>query len=387
FGGGFFSGVEAFFPPRIREFFSPRENRNRLTQVMLLKSLLQVSVGFQCSNMLTALPSAFLDRLLSAALLEDPEIRLFVLEILSSFIDRHGNRHKVSPGSAIGDVAVLKLKVEKCSRQDSVFMKKHGQQLFRHLFLVSKERDNGREHFRALFRLLVLLSLELANDDVIVDLVRLALALQELAQSPEEQLPPYNRCALLALGAAYLSLISQLLTVPPFFQHIQEVIQSRQKEAPFLLPEEVFGENPRVSGSLDQLGPEVFFWQSKISEILGSSGYSLERLSIPYVPQLTDEDRLSKRKSIGETISLQVEVESRNSPEREQRAPAEEITYETLKKAIVDSVAVEEQERERRRQVVEKFQKAPFEEIAAHCGARASLLRSKLNQIFEITIR
>ncbi|KAM4785218.1 protein EFR3 homolog B isoform 2-T3 [Cyanocitta cristata] len=366
---------------------SDGENRNRLTQVMLLKSLLQVSVGFQSSNMLTALPSAFLDRLLSAALLEDPEIRLFVLEILSSFIDRHGNRHKVSPGSAIGDVSVLKLKVEKCSRQDSVFMKKHGQQLFRHLFLVSKERDNGREHFRALFRLLVLLSLELASDDVIVDLVRLALALQELAQSPEEQLPPYNRCALLALGAAYLSLISQLLTVPPFFQHIQEVIQSRQKEAPFLLPEEVFGENPRVSGSLEQLGPEVFFWQSKISEILGSSGYSLERLSIPYVPQLTDEDRLSKRKSIGETISLQVEVESRNSPEREQRAPAEEITYETLKKAIVDSVAVEEQERERRRQVVEKFQKAPFEEIAAHCGARASLLRSKLNQIFEITIR
>lgn len=39
---------------------------------------------------------------------------------------------------------------------------------------------------------------------------------------------------------------------------------------------------------------------------------------------------------------------------------------------LVDSVAVEEQERERRRQVVEKFQKAPFEEIAAHCGARVS---------------
>lgn len=43
-----------------------------------------------------------------------------------------------------------------------------------------------------------------------------------------------------------------------------------------------------------------------------------------------------------------------------------------LPSASVDSVAVEEQERERRRQVVEKFQKAPFEEIAAHCGARVS---------------
>ena len=53
-------------------------------------------MGFQCSNMLTALPSAFLDRLLSAALMEDAEIRLFVLEILISFIDRHGNRQKFS---------------------------------------------------------------------------------------------------------------------------------------------------------------------------------------------------------------------------------------------------------------------------------------------------
>lgn len=41
-----------------------------------------------------------------------------------------------------------------------------------------------------------------------------------------------------------------------------------------------------------------------------------------------------------------------------------------LRLPLVDSVGMEEQERERRRQVVEKFQKAPFEEIAAHCGAR-----------------
>ncbi|KAK4825352.1 hypothetical protein QYF61_026871 [Mycteria americana] len=363
------------------------ENRNRLTQIMLLKSLLQVSVGFQCSNMLTALPSAFLDRLLSAALMEDAEIRLFVLEILISFIDRHGNRQKFSTISTISDISVLKLKVDKCSRQDTVFMKKHGQQLYRHIYLICKEESNVQAHYEALYSMLMLISIELANEEVVVDLIRLVLAVQEIAQINEDNLTAYNRCALFALGAAYLNLISQLTTVPTFCQHIHEVIQMRQKEAPYLLPEDVFVERPRLSKSLDRLGPEVFFWQSKISEVLGGSGYNSDRLSTPYIPQLTDEDRLSKRKSIGETISLQVEVESRNSPEREQRAPAEEITYETLKKAIVDSVAVEEQERERRRQVVEKFQKAPFEEIAAHCGARATLLQSKLNQIFEITIR
>nr|XP_045004944.1 protein EFR3 homolog B [Jaculus jaculus] len=363
------------------------ENRNRLTQTMLLKSLLQVSTGFQCSNMMSALPSNFLDRLLSTALMEDAEIRLFVLEILVSFIDRHGNRHKFSTISTLSDISVLKLKVDKCSRQDTVFMKKHSQQLYRHIYLSCKEETNIQKHYEALYSLLALISIELANEEVVVDLIRLVLAVQDVAQVNEENLPAYNRCALYALGAAYLNLISQLTTVPAFCQHIHEVIETRKKEAPYMLPEDVFVERPRLSQNLDGVVIEFLFRQSKISEVLGGSGYNSDRLCLPYIPQLTDEDRLSKRKSIGETISLQVEVESRNSPEKEERVPAEEITYETLKKAIVDSVAVEEQERERRRQVVEKFQKAPFEEIAAHCGARASLLQSKLNQIFEITIR
>nr|XP_033795817.1 protein EFR3 homolog B isoform X1 [Geotrypetes seraphini]XP_033795820.1 protein EFR3 homolog B isoform X1 [Geotrypetes seraphini] len=364
-----------------------RDIRKRLIQMMLLKSLLQVTIGFQCRNMLTALPTSFLDPLLSAALMEDAEIRLFILEILLSLIDRHGNRHKFSTIRLIDDISVLNLKVDKCSREDTLFMKKHSQQLYRHIYLSCNEPTNIHPHYEALYGMLATISIELANEEVVVDLIRLVLAVQDLALNNEDNLSVYNRCALYALSAAYLNLISQLTTLPAFCQHINEVIEVRQKKASYLLPEEVFVEKPRVSKDVDNLEMEVVFLQSKISEVLGGSGYNSDRLNTPYVPQLTDEDRLSKRKSIGDTISLQIEVESRNSPEREERAPAEEITFETLKKAIVDSVAVEEQERERRRQVVEKFQKAPFEEIAAHCGARATLLQSKLNQIFEITIR
>uniref|UniRef100_A0A3B3RSJ2 EFR3 homolog B n=1 Tax=Paramormyrops kingsleyae TaxID=1676925 RepID=A0A3B3RSJ2_9TELE len=355
---------------------------SRMIQVMLLKSLLQVTTGFQTTNMLTALPTSFLDPLLAFTLLEDAEIRLLVLEILLSLIDRHDNWPKFSSISIFSDISVLKLRVDKCSRQDNLFMKKHSQQLYRHIFLACKEDSSTQPHFEALYALLALISVELANEEVVVDLIRLALALQDLALANEETLPAYNRCAVLALSAAYLNLISQLTTVPAFCQHVQEVIEMRQKEVPFFLPEDVFVENPRSNFSGD-----VLFLQSKITGVLGGSGYNTDRLATPYIPQLTDEDRLSKRKSVGETISLQVEVESRNSPEKEERTPAEEITFETLKNAIVDSVGMEEQERERRRQVVEKFQKAPFEEIAAHCGARATLLQSKLNQIFEITIR
>uniref|UniRef100_A0A8C9SE50 EFR3 homolog B n=1 Tax=Scleropages formosus TaxID=113540 RepID=A0A8C9SE50_SCLFO len=331
---------------------------NRMIQVMLLKSLLQVTTGFQTTNMLTALPSSFLDPLLAFTLMEDAEIRLLVLEILVSLIDRHDNWPKFTSISIISDIAVLKLKVDKCSRQDNLFMKKHAQQLYRHIFLACKEESSSQPHFEALYALLALLSIELANEEVVVDLIRLALALQDLALANEETLPIYNRCAIHALSASYLNLICQLTTVPAFCQHVQEVINLHVWITEYLRHLSL-----RIPKTLEKLEGHVLFLQSKITEVLGGSGYNTDRLATPYVPLPTDEDRLSKRKSIGETISLQVEVESRNT---------EEITFETLKNAIVDSVGMEEQERERRRQVVEKFQKAPFEEIAAHCGARVS---------------
>ncbi|XP_056332858.1 protein EFR3 homolog B isoform X1 [Danio aesculapii] len=359
---------------------------SRMIQIMLLKSLLQVTAGFQSNNILTALPTSFLDPLLSFTLMEDAEIRLLVLDILISIIDRHDNRHKFYPVRIISDISVLKLKVDKCSRQDNLFMKKHSHRLYRHIYLACKEDSSVQRHFESLHTLLGLICVELANEEVVVDLTRLALALQDLALT-DETLPVYTRCAIHALSAAYLNLISQLTTVPTFCQHIHEVIESRKKLIPFLLPEDVLVESPKIPEKLEKVEGEMLFAQAKIAEMLGGSGYNTERLATAYIPQITDEDRLSKRKSIGDTVSLQLEMESRNSPEKEQRSTAEQITFETLKQAIVDSVNVEELERERRRQVVERFQTAPFEEIAAHCGARSSLLQSKLNQIFEITIR
>ncbi|KAA0711292.1 Protein EFR3 -like protein B [Triplophysa tibetana] len=359
---------------------------SRMIQIMLLKSLLQVTAGFKSTNILTALPTSFLDPLLSFTLMEDAEIRLLVLDILISIIDRHDNRHKFSPVRIISDISVLKLKVDKCSRQDNLFMKKHSQRLYRHIYLACKEESSSLWHFESKFTLLALMCVELANEEVVGDLIRLALALQDLALF-DDALPVYNRCAIHALSAAYLNLISQLTTVPTFCQHVHEVIESRKKEHSFLLPEDVLTETSNIPEKLEKVEGEVLFVQAKIAEMLGGSGYNTERLATPYIPQISDEDRLSKRKSIGDTVSLQLEMESRQSPEKEQRSTAEQITFETLKQAIVDSVNVEELEKERRRQVVERFQNAPFEEIAAHCGARASLLQSKLNQIFEITIR
>lgn len=43
----------------------------------------------------------------------------------------------------------------------------------------------------------------------------------------------------------------------------------------------------RLPSSLEKLEGEVLFLQSKITEVLGGSGYNTDRLATPYVPQYT----------------------------------------------------------------------------------------------------
>lgn len=54
----------------------------------------------------------------------------------------------------------------------------HAQRLYRHVYLACKEESSGRGHYQALFTLLAVLTVELATEEVVVDLIRLVLALQ-----------------------------------------------------------------------------------------------------------------------------------------------------------------------------------------------------------------
>ncbi|XP_073769780.1 protein EFR3 homolog A isoform X5 [Danio rerio] len=351
-------------------------------QAMLLSSLIMVTSGFKCKTMGAGLPAAFLEPLCSISLMEDSELRQLVLEILHNIIDRHDNRAKLRGIRIIPNVAALKFKREKICKEDVVFMKKHGQQLYRHIYLGCKEEDNLQKNFELLFTALALITIELANEEVVIDLMRLSIALQDMALVNEENMPMFIRCGIMALVAAYLNFLSQMIANPPFCQHVSKVIELRSLDAPYLLPEHIFREKCVLPDSLDREDNALYFQTADLAEAMTVPGYNVERLSIPYIPQVTD--RMPRRKSFVDTISLQVDIISNSVPDQSQLA--EEITFETLKKAI-DTTGLEEQERERRRQVMEKFQKAPFEEIAAHCESKANMLHDRLAQIFELTIR
>ncbi|XP_053103810.1 protein EFR3 homolog A isoform X6 [Hemicordylus capensis] len=356
----------------------------RRIQIMLLRSLLMVTSGYNARSIATALSVPFLDPLLSSSLMEDCELRQLVLEVLHNLIDRHDNRAKLRGIRIIPDVSDLKIKRDKISRQDVSFMKKHGQQLYRHVYLGCKEEDNVHKNFELLYTSLALITIELANEEVVTDLIRLAIALQDVAILNEDNLPMFNRCSIMALVAAYLNFLSQMIAVPAFCQHISKVIETRTVEAPYFLPETIFRDKCSLPKTLDKDDKNLFFLTHKIAESLGGSGYSVERLSVPYVPQVTDEDRMSRRKSIVDTVSIQVDILSGNGTE-DKVNNTEEITFESLKKAI-DNAGIDEQ-KEKQRLVIEKFQKAPFEEIAAQCESKANLLHDRLAQILELTIR
>uniref|UniRef100_A0A8C7Z6G3 EFR3 homolog A (S. cerevisiae) n=1 Tax=Oryzias sinensis TaxID=183150 RepID=A0A8C7Z6G3_9TELE len=311
------------------------------------------------------------------------ELRQLVLEILHNIIDRHDNRAKLRGIRIIPNVAALKIKREKISKQDIAFMKKHGQQLYRHIYLGCKEEDNNHKNFELLFTTLAIVTIELANEEVVIDLIRLSIALQEMCLINEENMPMFIRCGIMASVAAYLNFLSQMIANPPFCQHVSKVIEMRSVEALFLLPEHIFKD--KLPESLDKEDKHLYFQTAEIAECLAGPGYNAERLSVPYIPQVTDEDRLTRRKSFVDTISLQVDIMPNSLPDKQSQL-AEEITFATLKKAI-DTTGLEEQEREKRRQLMEKFQKAPFEEIAAHCESKANMLHDRLAQIFELTIR
>ncbi|XP_053740467.1 protein EFR3 homolog B-like isoform X2 [Synchiropus splendidus] len=356
---------------------------SRMIQVMLLKSLLQVSQRYENSNLLVALPSSFLQPLLSFTLMEDPEIRLLVLFILTSLIDRHRNRHTLSFSVGL-TASSLKMKEDHSSRQDVLFMRKHAQHLYRHIYLACKEENNAQSHYEALFTLLAVITVELCNDEVLVDLIRVVLALQELALSKQEGFSTLNRCGVHALCAAFFRLLAQLGPPPPFQHYIRQVIDTRKGNSPYLLPD-VFSDSTKLPEEELKVDEACLFVQTQICEALAGSSYHthVERFNILYTPQLTDDERLTKRKSVGDIVSLQLDPQI--SPQLPRKPQMEQITFETLKNAI-DNRESEEEEVRKRRKLVEKFQTAPFEEIAAECGARASLLQSKLDHVFELII-
>ncbi|KAK7501482.1 hypothetical protein BaRGS_00007286 [Batillaria attramentaria] len=147
-------------------------------QINLLKTLLKVATKYKTVNMSNAFPPEFLHPLLRMSLMEDPGMRITVQDILHTLIDRHGNTEKLKRIELCADIASLELTVEKCSRQDILFMKKSGMQFYWHILENLQLESNRVDNLESLYCTMGLLAVEMGGDDILVDLYRLALDIQ-----------------------------------------------------------------------------------------------------------------------------------------------------------------------------------------------------------------
>ncbi|KAG9355878.1 hypothetical protein JZ751_000722 [Albula glossodonta] len=138
----------------------------------------------------------------------------------------------------------------------------------------------------------------------------------DMVLANEENMAMFIRCSIMALVAAYLNFLSQMIANPPFCQHVSKVgaaplyrrvskpgvtpysyyfceggampvLEMRNLEAPYLLPEHVFREKCPLPTTLEKDNRGWYFQTSEIAESLAGPGYNVDRLSVPYIPQVT----------------------------------------------------------------------------------------------------
>jgi len=77
-------------------------------------------------------PQSFLDLLLKILTAAENEICIIVLLILHTLLDKHNNGFKLS--TATLNICKSEICLEKCSRNDTIFIRKHAQDIYTSIY-------------------------------------------------------------------------------------------------------------------------------------------------------------------------------------------------------------------------------------------------------------
>lgn len=354
-----------------------------MLQTMLLKSLLKVATKYQTVSVPNALPVSFLDPLLKISLVEDPGIRRLVQEIFHTLLDRHDNLSKLKTVELFDETKVASLVIKKPQKPDLLFIKKNGPNIYWHLHENACFTNNKVDNFESIYITMVLLYLEISGDEVLLDLLRLVLEIQESAMSTA--IPVTHKCAMHALVAAFLSFLSQTSDYSSFASYVFQVIEERKRSAPYYLPTVAFNRtNTSSSYPADSsMKDKWLFSISLISDSLKSSGLDVSRLTAVVASRPTSVVYPDPAASASEANSVMEPDSPLATPVLGKRSGIEEITFESMKKLLENDVESEMNEKLQQQKIYESFRSGPFEEIVARSEAKNQKFQKRLNEVLE----
>ncbi|XP_034941643.1 protein EFR3 homolog cmp44E isoform X2 [Chelonus insularis] len=353
-----------------------------LLQSILLKSLLKVGTKYQTIHLNTTFPPSFLEPLLRMSLVADAEMRLLVQKIFHTLIDRHHNIDKLARASI--NVSELGLLINKSSRPDVIFIRKHGPEIYLALYESLELPSNVVENIEAIYTTLALLIVELASEETVLEQLRLILSIQDLALT-SHQLNPSLKYNLHTIVVCLLVLISTVCNITSLFDYTSKIIEVRRKES-HLLPPLRSQYDSEISG---RISPAVLVEQSIVIECLKTSGFDTGKLQqgAGYNNNALQHRHswveTAGRNSIADINAGSVELESGgSSPGVQKKLVVEELTFESMKKILTESTHNQNVEEERRTQLSEYFRSAPFHDLVSKTQPHHEVLQNKLSDIF-----
>ncbi|XP_060814502.1 protein EFR3 homolog cmp44E isoform X1 [Bombus pascuorum] len=354
-----------------------------LLQSILLKSLLKVGTKYQTIHLNTTFPPSFLEPLLRMSLAADAEMRLLVQKIFHTLIDRHQNITKLAKPTV--NVAQLDLTIEKGSRPDVIFIRKHGPEIYLALYESLELASNMVENVESIYTTLALLAVELASEETVLELLRLVLSLQDLALT-SGQISISLKFNLHAIVISLLVLISYVCNITSLMDYANKIVEVRRKEAPHLLPDL---QSQYDSGLSSRLAPALLVDQTVLSECLKGAGLDSGKLqqgsgyssiSLQHRHSWVDS---AGRNSLADINSGATELDSGgSSPGVQKKLPGEELTFESMKRILTENNNNHVIEEEKRMQLSHFFRNAPFQDLVSKTQPKHDVLQSKLSEIF-----
>lgn len=250
-----------------------------LIQGILIRSLLKVSTTYNTVNINQALPTAFLKQLLELSLAPDASVRLTVQKIFHQLLDRHDNLSKLSTPCTKD---LPQFTIEKAYRQEVMFMKKHGVEIIANIYENLQIIGNTGDNYKAIYTTIALLCIEMNSDEAIIETVRLALSIQDVAIS-STSITDRHKAALHAFTAGILYFAAKLSVLPSFVDHVDTIVHNRRGKAPWMLPEtnrcfnNNSGRRPSLNASQD-LPTELIFDKQIIVNVFRETVQDANRL-------------------------------------------------------------------------------------------------------------
>ncbi|VDL84334.1 unnamed protein product, partial [Nippostrongylus brasiliensis] len=252
-------------------------------QHVLVKTLLKVATKYRTAYLATVFTDSFLHTLIQLALVNDPQVRLGTQQIFHTLLDRHDNLSHLSHLAYVLDVSDVQLTVEKCSRADQIAA------------ILVAEDANLLQHMDAIQCTMSLLCIEVGYDETLIELFRLAFALQSLAVDQSMAFSNEKRIALHNLVAKYMNLAAQLMANPSLCQHVQQVVACRARGPPglnLLADEEDHPQGKILNESSEEVErvelsqitevEGLLFDRNDVAECLKAAGKDVSRLSQPF---------------------------------------------------------------------------------------------------------